>query len=176
MDANFVLFKHNYVGFVNPTVCSVVKFRPWIQFLNEHPIIGKCISLDVPLKTIPLKLVCTESVIDNDVVTFKIEDIVYRIDESVVSDALKLPNDKFVRVPSDPELIKFFTDIHYQEDINLAKIFKNKMVIEWYCLFDTLNKVFGNCDKKGFHNISSTIQYIAYAIVFDQRVNIAQLI
>lgn len=48
-DVNFEIVKHNFVGFFNPESCSIERFRPWIQFLNEHPVISHAITLDASL-------------------------------------------------------------------------------------------------------------------------------
>ena len=51
MAGNFEIIKNNFVGFFEPTNCSVAKFRPWIQFLNEHSLVHDSLSLNAPLKT-----------------------------------------------------------------------------------------------------------------------------
>ena len=70
MAGNFEIIKNIFVGFFEPTNCSVVKFRPWIQFLNEHSLVQDSLSLNAPLKTDLLRLVCTRSVISNEIITF----------------------------------------------------------------------------------------------------------
>ena len=50
MSANFEIVKNNFVGYFEPEKCSVAKFRPWIQFLNEHLIVKESLSLNAPLK------------------------------------------------------------------------------------------------------------------------------
>ena len=50
------------------------------------------------------------------------------------------------------------------------------MVDEWSCFFDTLIKVFDNCTKTIFSNISSLLQYIGFAVTNYQIINFAQLI
>ena len=176
MAGNFSLHKHNFVGYFHPAGCSIEKFRPWIQFLNEHPFLSNSMRLDAQLKIAPLHLVCTTSEINNNVVKFIIKDIEYTIDESVVSRVLGFPQDNFVPFPTDVELTNFFNNINYQGAITLTKLFKSNLVIEWDCFFDTLAKVFSNTGKKGFFNISTLLQNIAYAVVFNRRVNIAQLV
>ena len=81
MAANFETIKNNFVGFFESANCSVAKFRPWIQFLNEHSIVREALSFNAPLKFDLLRLVCTRSVISNEVVTFIVGDTQYRIDE-----------------------------------------------------------------------------------------------
>ena len=66
MAGNFEIIKNNFVGFFEPTNCSVAKFRPWIQFLNEHSLVSDALSLNAPLKSNLLRLVCTQSVISNE--------------------------------------------------------------------------------------------------------------
>ena len=58
----------------------------------------------------------------------------------------------------------------------MTKLSKNCLVNEWNLFFDALARVFSNCGKKGFINIPSLIQKIAYALVFNRRINFAQLI
>ena len=55
MAANFEIIKNNFVGFFEPANCSVAKFRPWRQFLNEHSIVRDALSVNAPLKTDLLK-------------------------------------------------------------------------------------------------------------------------
>ena len=73
MAANFKIIKNNFVGYFEPSNCSVVKFRPCIQFVNEHSIVRDALTLNAPLKVDFLRLVCTHSVISNEVVTFILE-------------------------------------------------------------------------------------------------------
>ena len=176
MDGNFEIIKNNFVGYFEPKKCSVVKFRPWIQFLNEHSIIKDSLTLNAPLKTDLLILVCTTSVISNDVVTFTIRDTHYRIDESVVRVTLNFPTENLVNLPSNQELITFFSNINYQGLLDLTKLSKSNMVDEWSCFFDTLIKVFANCTKTSFSNISSLLHYIGFDVANNQRINFAQLI
>ena len=70
MAANFEIIKNNFVGFFEPANCSDAKFRPWIQFVNEHSIVRDSLSLNAPLKVDFLRLVCTCSVISAEFVTF----------------------------------------------------------------------------------------------------------
>ena len=176
MAANFEIIKNNFVGYFEPANCSVAKFRPWIQFLNEHSIVRDALSLNAPLKVDLLRLVCTRSVISNEVVTFIVGDTQYRIDESVVRAALHFPTENLVNLPSDQELVSFFTNINYQGPLDLTRLSKSNLVDEWSCFFDTLIKVFTNCTKTSFSNIPSLLQYIGFAVANNQRINFAQLI
>ena len=176
MAGNLEIIKNNCIGYFDPVKCSVDKFRLWIRFLNEHSIIKDTLSLNAPLKTDPLRLVCTTSVVSNSVVTFNILNKQYQIDESVICTALNLPSGNIVSLPSDHELISFFQNINYQGQVDLTKISESNMVNEWDCFFDTLAKVFANCTKTSFHNISSLLQYIGYAVANNQRINLSQLI
>ena len=172
----FEIIKNNFVGYFDPEKCSPDKFRPWIRFLNYHSIIRDALSLNAPLKTDPLRLVCTASIVSNSCVTFNILDKQYRIDESVIRMALNLPCGSLVSLPSHQDLISFFQIINYQGQVDLTKFSKSNLVNEWDCFFDTLAKVFANCTKTSFHNISSLLQYIGYDVANNQRLNIAQLI
>ena len=174
MAAKFEIIKNNFVGFFEPANCSVAKFRSRIQFLNEHSMVRDTLSLNAPLDL--LRLVCTRSVISNEVVIFIVGDTHYRVDESVVRAALNLPSDNLVGLPSYQELVSFFTDIHYQGPIDLTKLSKSLLVDEWSCFFDTLIKVFANCTKTSFSNIPSLLQYIGFAVANNRRINFAQLI
>ena len=113
MARNFEIITNTFVGYFEPKNCSVVKFRPWIQFLNEHSIVKDALTLNAPLKTDLLRMICTNSVISNDVVTFIIRDTHYRIDESVVRTTLNLPSDNLVNLPSDQEFVSFLSNINY---------------------------------------------------------------
>ena len=93
MAANFEIVKKKIIGYFEPEKCSVANFKPWIQFLNEHSIVKESLSLNAPLKIDLLRLVCTNSVISNEVVTFIIgATMQYRIDESVVRAYSKFPD------------------------------------------------------------------------------------
>ena len=175
MAGYFEIIKNNFVGFFEPANCSVAKFRPWIQFLNEHSLVSDALSLNAPLKTDLLKLVCTRSGISNEFITFIVGDTQYRVDESVVRTALNFPADNLVGLPTDQELDSFFTDIHYQGPVDLTKLSKSLLVDGWSCFFDTLIKVFANCTKTSFSNISSLLQYIGFAVANNRRINFAQL-
>ena len=153
MAGKFEIVKNNYVGYFEPEKCSVVKFRPQIQFLNEHSIVNNSLSINAPLKIDLLRLVCTNSVISNEVVIFIIRDMQYRIDESVVRATLNFSANNLVNLPSDHELVSIFTNINYQGSVDLTKIFKSHLVDECSCFFDTLIKVFSNCTKTSFSNI-----------------------
>ena len=111
MAANFEIIKNNFVGFFELANCSVAKFRPWIQFLNEHSIVRDALSLNAPLKIDLIRLVCTRSVISNEVVTFIFGDTQYQVDESAVRTALNFQADNLVGLPSDQQLVSFFIDI-----------------------------------------------------------------
>ena len=176
MAENFEIIKNNFVGYFEPEKYSVVKLRPWIQFLNEHSIIKDSLTLNAPLKTNLLRLVCTISVISNDVVTFIIRDRQYQINESVVRVALNFPTGNLVNLPSDQELVTFFSNINYHGFIDITRISKSNLVDEWSCFFDTLIKVFANCTKTSFSNLSSLLQYIGFAVANNRRINFAQLI
>ena len=173
MAGNFEIIKNNFVGFFKPANCSVAKFRPWIRFLNEHSLVSDSLSLNAPLKTDLLRLVCTRSVISNEVITFIIGDTQYWVDESVVRAALNFPADNLVGLSTDQELVSFFTDIHYQGPVDLTRLSKSLLVDEWSSLFDTLIKVFANCTKTNFSNIPSLLQYIGYAVAYNRRINFA---
>jgi hypothetical protein len=70
MANQFELIKHNFVGFFDPEDCSVEKFKPWIQFLNEHSFINSAMSLDAPLKIEPLRLIYTTAVVSETTNSF----------------------------------------------------------------------------------------------------------
>ena len=133
-------------------------------------------TLNTPLKIDPLRLVCINYIISNDVVTFIILYKQYRIDESMVLKALNFPSGNFVNLSYDHDLISFFNNINYQGPVDLTKISKSNLVNEWDCFFDTLAKVFSNFTKTSFHNISSLLQYIDFTVANNQRINLAQLI
>ena len=175
MPGNFEIVKNNFVGFFEPTNCSVAKFRPWIQFLNEHSLVSDALSLNASLKSNLLRLVCTQFVISNEVITFVVGGTQYRVDESVIRTALNFPADNLVGLPTDQELVSFFNDINYQGPVDLTRLSKSLLVDEWSSFFDTLIKVFANCAKISFSNIPSLLQYIGFAVAYNRRINFAQL-
>ena len=128
------------MGYFDPEKCPIEKFRHWIRFLNKHSIIKDALTLNAPLKIDPLRLVCTNSVVSNDVVTFIILDKHCRIDESLVCKALNFSNGNFVNLPYDQDLMSFFSNINYQGVVDLTKLSKSNLVNEWDCFFDTLAK------------------------------------
>ena len=90
--------------------------------------------------------------------------------------ALNFPSGNHVGLPSNQDLISFFTNINYHGHIDLTKLSKSNLVNEWDFFFDTLAKVLANCTKTSFHNISSLLQYNGYVVANNQRINLAQLI
>lgn len=98
------------------------------------------------------------------------------MNESVINTVLNLTSDDFVDPPSDNELRRFFRDIHYQsavDPLDLTKLTKKDLVSD--CFFDTLAKVFANCNKNTFSNIPSLLQYIGYVVVYNRRSNFGKL-
>ena len=122
----------------------------------------------------PLRLVCINSVVVNEVVAFRIQEQQYHIDESVVARALNLPTDNLLSLPSDQDLTSIFQIINYQGHIDLTRLSKSNLVTKWDCFFDTLTKVFSNCTKISFHNIQSKLQYSGYIVAYNQRINLAR--
>ena len=176
MAADFDIVKNNFVGYFDPKNCSVEKFRPWIRFLNEHSIVHDAFTLNSPMKVHPLRLVCITSEIVNEVLTFRVQDHQYQIDESVVARALNLPIDNFVPLPSNEQMYSFFQSINYQGQIDMTRLSKSNHVTEWDCYFDSLAKAFSNCTKTSFHNLPSQLMYIGCAVAYNLRINFAQLI
>ena len=74
MEVNFEIVKNNFVGYFEPEKCSVEKFCPWIRFLNEYFIVRDALSLNAPIKLEPLRLLCFNYVVLNEVVTFRIQE------------------------------------------------------------------------------------------------------
>ncbi|KAK1364987.1 hypothetical protein POM88_040548 [Heracleum sosnowskyi] len=178
MAQNFEVVKNNYIGYFDPVKCPFDRFRPWIQFLNSQCCVSRAICLSVDLKIEPLRLLCSNAVISDDLnsISFTIEYTQYTITEGLFCEVFQLPRDNFDRTPSDIELIQFFNRIHYQGPLELPKLSNANLVCEWDILFDTLAKVFSNCTKSNFQNIPSLLQYIVYDIVFNVRLNIGHLI
>ena len=131
--------------------------------------------MNAPLKSNLLRLICTQSVISNEVITFVVGGTQYRVDESVVRTALNFPADNLVGLPTDQELVSFFQDINYQGPVDLTRLSKSLLVDEWSSFFDTLIKVFANCTKTSFSNIPSLLQYIGFDVAYNRRINFAQL-
>ena len=127
------------------------------------------------MKSNLLRLVCTQSVISYEVITFVVGGTQYRVDELVVITALNFPADNPVGLPTDQELVSFFHDINYQGPVDLTRLSKSLLVDEWSSFFDTLIKVFANCTKTSFSNIPSLLQYIGFAVAYNRRINFAQL-
>ena len=69
MEVNFEIVKNNFVGYFDLENCSFEKFKPYIRFLNKDSIVRDALSLNAPQL---LRLVCTNSIIANEVVTFRI--------------------------------------------------------------------------------------------------------
>ena len=155
---------------------QLINFCPWIRFFAEHSIVRDVFSLNAPLKVNPLRMVYISSVVENEVLMFRFQNQQYRVDESVVARALDLPTDNFSALPSDQELLTFFQNINYQGQIDLTRLSKPNLVLEWDCFFDSLAKAFANCMKTSFHNMSSQLQHIGYAVAHNLRVNFAHLI
>ena len=84
MSINFEIVKHNFLGYFKPEDCSVKKFRPWIRFLNEHPIFKNSICLNAPLKITPLFLMCSTAQVssESNSFIFTVEGTPYLVDEN----------------------------------------------------------------------------------------------
>ena len=130
--ANFEIVKHNFVGIFNPSNCNVVKFRPWIQFLNENTIVSSSFSLNPRLKTQVLNLICSTATVSGDFKTFSFtfNGIQYTVDESVFNASLNLPTDNFVDLPTESQLSQFFRDIGFQGQLNLNRLSKSDLIPE----------------------------------------------
>lgn len=178
MVDNFHLVKHNFVSHFDPEKCSSERIRPWIRFLNEHSLIRDAISRDAPLKTEPLWLMCSTFALSPDTrsFSFKVGETSYVVNESILNTVLNLPNSDFVDPPLEVVMTRFFNDIHYRSAIDLSKMSKKFLVAEWDYFFDIISKAFSNSTKTGFHSISSLIQRIGFAIVYNQRINIGRLL
>lgn len=150
MADNFEIVKHNLVGYINPDDCAYDRFKPWIQFLNEHSLIRTAITLDAPLKVRPLRVMCTTAVVSQDLrsFSFALNDSWFEVNETTLRTVLNLPMDNFVASPSNTELLNFFTGIRYNGRIDLSNLRRKNLVQEWDAFFDTLSKVFTN-SKKG---------------------------
>ncbi|KAL8121917.1 hypothetical protein AgCh_018593 [Apium graveolens] len=158
--------------------CDVEKFKPWIRFLNDHSIVSSAIKSNVLLNVDLLRLSCTTSTVADDFKSFSftVANTQYVVDEIVANRALNFPMDNLCNLPSENDISNFFNAIHYQGVINLTKLSKSNLVSEWDIFFDTLSKVFANCTKSNFHNITSTLQYIGLAVVFNLRINFGKLL
>ncbi|KAK1369616.1 hypothetical protein POM88_035708 [Heracleum sosnowskyi] len=136
------------------------------------------ITMIVPLKHEPLRILCSTAIVSTYLssITFCVGDTHYTLNRDILCDALHFPRDNFVNLPSEADLIQFFTNIHYQGQVDLVKLSKSNLVGEWDLLFDTLAKVFSNCTKTNFHNIHSLLQNIGFAVANNLRINFGHLI
>ena len=176
--ANFEIVQHNFVGSFNPSHCNVEKFRPWIKFLNEDTIVSSNFSLNPRLKTQVLNLICSTAIVSPNFkkFSFTVNGTQYSVDESILNECLNLPTDNFVELPTEPQLSQFFRDIGFRGELNLNKLSKSDLVPEWDLFFDTLSKVFGNCNKKSFHWLPNSLQCIGFAVAHNWRINIGKLL
>ena len=163
---------------LNRKIVLVEKFRPWIRFLNEHQIFKNSICLNAPLKITPLFLMCSTAEVssDSNSFIFTVDGTPYLVDETVFKTVLNFPTDNFIDKPSDDQMIKFFNDINYSGVLDLTRLNKNLLVSEWYCFFDIITKVFANCTQKNFNILTSLVQNIGYAIVYNQRIDIGKIL
>ena len=58
----------------------------------------------------------------------------------------------------------------------MTRLSKLNLVTKWDCYFDSMANAVANCTKTSFHNISSQLMYIGYAVAHNLRINFAQLI
>ena len=178
MESTFEIIPTNYVGFSDPEKCSVERLKPWIRFLNEHPLMGISITRDVPLKIEPLRILCSTAVVpkDNCSFSFQIQGTTYTVNPRIINEALGFPTENFQFPPTPTELTQFFTNIRYQEEINLNRLKKSGLVQEWDLYFDTLSKVFGNCTRKNYNIIPSSIQFLGFCLAYNRCINFGHLI
>jgi hypothetical protein len=174
---DFEIVKHNFIGYFNPNECPE-KFRPWVRFMNEHSLIKTAITIDVPLRSGPLKIICSTAEVADDLKSFSFtfNDTKYVATESLFNSVLNFPQGNFVPFPSDDELTVFFRNIFYHGDINLTRLERKNMLQEWDYFFDTICKVFTNSTKGNFNTISSPLQYIGFAVANNISLNFGSLI
>lgn len=100
----------------------------------------------------------------------------YTVDELTFNAALNLPTDQFVDLPTNGDLIQFFTGIHYQGDIVLSRLNKKNLVQEWNIFFEIIAKVFANSTKSNNTVITTALQIIGFSIANNRRINIGNLL
>ena len=103
------IMKTNYIGYFNPNKCSVLRLRPWIQFLNEHTLVSNALRLNAPIKTKLLRALClTASIPANNLsFSFVVQGTTYTVTPRVVNEALDLPLGGYLGTPTPNQLTQF---------------------------------------------------------------------
>ncbi|KAK1364422.1 hypothetical protein POM88_039983 [Heracleum sosnowskyi] len=76
---------------------------------------------------------------------------------------------------NDKDMVDFMTLIKYADEIDMEKLNKKHVRMEWSFLFDALQKVF-LCRKTGWDQISHIAVKLAYSLAYNQEINVGAII
>ena len=71
--------------------------------------------------------------------------------------------------------MEFMGLIHYDADIDLARLNKNYVIREWRFMFDSMLKVFTG-RKTCWDHISHPAQHLLYSLIYNKSINVGRLI
>ena len=102
----------------------------------------------------------------------------YTLSTAVLSDALRLPENNCSSLASDEEIRQMLSDINYDvtpSSVNLGEVAKRHLRIEWRYFFNSIIKVFSG-KVSNFDAITTSMQLIAYNILYDKYFDLSNLI
>ena len=97
---------------------------------------------------------------------------------SVLSDALRLPENNCSAMASDEEVRQMLSDINYDvtpSSVNLGEVSRRYLRREWSYFFDSIIKVFSG-KVSNFDAITTSMQLIAYSVLYDKYFDLSKLI
>ena len=101
----------------------------------------------------------------------------YNLSTSVLCNALRLPENNCSALASDEEVRHMLNDINYAmtSSVNLGEVARRHLRREWSYFFDSIIKVFSG-KVSNFDAITTTMQLIAYSILYDKYFDLSNLI
>ena len=109
---------------------QIVRFHPWIQFLNQHCEVSFDICSNPHLRLEPLRLLCITVNIaaDNQSFSFFLSGMQYFITKAQFFQVMHFPTDNFSPLPTEQDLIQFFMAINHEDPLNITRLSKKGLV------------------------------------------------
>ena len=102
----------------------------------------------------------------------------FNLSTSILGNALRLPENNFSSLASDEEVRQMLNDINYvvtRSSVNSGEVARRHLRREWSYFFDSIIKVFSG-KVSNFDAITTSMQLIAYSILYDKYFDLSNLI
>ena len=170
---------NNFIAFTTADSSVPEEFHPIMKFLGESKL-GYCLH-EAP--TIQCELLeefwtTTEFKEDANEISFICKGKSYNLSTSVLGNALRLPENNCSSLASDEEVRQMLNDINYAmtpSSVNLGEVARRHLRREWSYFFDSIIKVFSG-KVSNFDAITTSMQLIAYSILYDKYFDLSNLI